>query len=119
MESFNFIGALIACALAVMKIFDLLRNRAILRTHGQGNYDYGDKSTEFGYSVTFENTGRRPLFLRNMHVNLLDKRKKRLSIFARVENISRKMDAPDIFEQRFSYRDSIKKAQNVQVKILN
>lgn len=104
MEYFNFIGAVIACVLAVFKIFELFRNRPILRKHGRGNYDFVDNSTEFSYGITLENVGGRPIFLRVMHVNLLDKRKKTLSIFNTVEHINRKLDSPDIFEQSFSYR---------------
>ena len=93
-----------ACVLAVFKIFDLIRHRPIHKKHGHGTYHFGDTSTEFGYKITFENRGGRPIFISDMHVNLLDNKKKTLSIFARVEHIQRKLDNPDIFERGFSYR---------------
>ena len=111
MEYFSFIGALIACILAVFKIFDLLKNRPILKKHGYGNYHFEDDSTKFNYTITFENTGRRPLFIRVMHVDLLDNKKKMLSIHSRLERIERKLDSPDAFEKSFNYAVSRKLPQ--------
>ena len=103
MEYFTIIGSLIACILAVLKIFDLSRNRPILKKSGHGLYQFKDNSTEFSYHITFENVGRRPLLLRKMNVDLLDRKKKRLTIHSIVENIERKLGCPDIFEKGFKY----------------
>jgi len=103
MEYFYFIGALIACILSVFKIFDLLKNRPILKKCGYGNYHFGDNSTEFNYTVSFENIGGRPLFIRAMHVDLLDDKKKMLSIHSRIEDIERRLESPDAFEASFNY----------------
>jgi len=103
MEYFYFIGALIACILSVFKIFDLLKNRPILKKHGYGGYHFGDNYTEFNYRITFENVGRRPLLIKKMHVDLLDNKKRQLNIHSIVEDIERRLDSPDVFEEGFKY----------------
>lgn len=104
MEYFNFIGALIACVLAILKIVDLLKNRPILKIRGRGGYDYrGQSDTLFHYSLTFENVGRRPAIIRKMNVDILDKKKKRLTIHSKIEHINKKLECPDVFEKDFEF----------------
>lgn len=103
MEYFKFIGAIIACILGVFKIFDLLKNRPILKKSGIGGYHFEDNSTEFNYIIVFENIGTRPLFIKDMHVDLLDNKKKRLNILSTVKDIDRKLDSPDVFQKSFNY----------------
>lgn len=105
MEYFNFVGAIIACILAILKIIDLINNRPIIKIAGSGVYSYeGDKKTLFNYSIKFENIGRRPAIIRDMQIDLLDNKKKTLNIHSRVEDINRKLECPDIFEKRFEYK---------------
>ena len=104
MEYFSFIGAIIACVLAILKIIDLLKNRPILKISGFGGYDYTRQNeTSFHYYITFENVGRRPTIIRKMHVDILDKKKKRLTIHSRIENINKKLECPDVLEKAFKF----------------
>ena len=104
MEYFSFIGAIIACILAIFKIIDLLKNRAILKISGWGGYEYTSQNkTSFHYYITFENVGRRPTIVRKMLVGILDKKKKRLTIHSTVKDINKKLDCPDGFEKDFEF----------------
>lgn len=102
MEYFSFIGAIVACVLAIFKIIDLLKNRAILKISGWGGYEYSSQNqTSFHYYITFENIGRRPTIIREMYVDILDMKKKKLTISSTIKEINRKLDCPDIFEKEF------------------
>ena len=104
MEYFSFIGAIVACILAIFKIIDLLKNRAILKISGWGGYEYPSQNqTSFHYYITFENAGRRPTIIRKIHVDILDKEKKKLTIHSTIENINKKLECPDVFEKDFKF----------------
>src|SRR4030043_833141 len=87
-QYFSFFGALVACVLGVLKIFDYFNNRPKLRIREVGNcyYDYApeDGKTRFICSLEVTNVGRRTTVVKHVVAYLLSNRKKELTVYGNV-----------------------------------
>jgi hypothetical protein len=72
MNYFNFIGAVIACILAMLKIKEIINNRPIIKVAGIGSYYY--KNEPFlDFSYLFEN-------LKHSFINKIVQKEKTLRV---------------------------------------
>lgn len=95
-QYFTFFGALVACVLGVLKIFDYFNNRPKLRIRKVGNcyYDYApeDGKTRFICSLEVTNVGRRTTVVKHVVAYLLSNRKKELTIFGNVFKVEKVLE---------------------------
>jgi hypothetical protein len=97
LQYFSFFGALIAIALGILKIREYFRDKPILLIRESNcYYTYGKKEMDFTCSIELTNIGRRTTTVKEILVDVLDDKKKRLTIHSRVFRV-RKMLEPGAY----------------------
>jgi hypothetical protein len=95
-QYFSFFGALVACVLGVLKIFDYFNNRPKLRIREVGNcyYQYApkDEKTEFIFSLEITNVGRRTTVVKRVEAYPLSNRKKELTVYGDVFKVEKTLE---------------------------
>jgi len=103
---FTFFGALLACALTVLRIVDHFKNKPKLSIR-EGNcfYQYTmEEKTEFIANLELTNVGRRTVVVKDIVAYLLNSRKKELTISGSIFKVDKTLEPNAYHEVDFTLK---------------
>lgn len=114
-EIFKYVGATVAIILGILKIIEFAKNKPVWSIKKASCfYDYiGDKKTHVDITFELVNIGRRPITIKRIAIDLLDRRKEVVDkdLFSLSFNVKKKLEPGDYIDIPVEYTYDVKLPQ--------
>jgi hypothetical protein len=128
LQYFSYFGAVVAIVLGILKIREYFKDKPIILIHEVNcYYEYGknkyskNKETHFSGLIELTNTGRRATTVKDILVDVLDEKKKQLTIHSRLFEVQEVLEPGAYLEKYLDltiHEEMPKKTYFIKLKVV-